>query len=114
MKEYEDIDNIQLVCKECSDNKLNDFQEFFDTCLGELKSTFLMNFVKAIDEGRLYFKCYVKSDGVTEYMWFKVTDFNYYEDYFKGTLDNTPFIVEGYEFGDICELKFSDVSDYIM
>lgn len=89
----ENINNLAVLCKECSDEK---------------KKKFRKNFDKYILEVGYHVKKEFKEKGKTsEHMWIKILSLTE-----NGILDNEPFFLEKIKLGDKVFINFNEIEDY--
>lgn len=97
LTEHELENNIEYHCKECSEEKLKNWQK--NNSNQKIK---IGDFVKIA----------CKDDGEVEHMWFKIVEI-ISKKKFKGKLNNMPLFVYNIKMGDIINIKFKEIEEYL-
>jgi uncharacterized protein YegJ (DUF2314 family) len=98
MKKKENKNNVEMICKECSDERKTKWQK-------EHKG-----FV--IEEGDFVKIAIENKKDETEHIWCKIVSKGT-KNTFKGTIDNMPILDMPLKYGDSVDIQFKDIEDYL-
>ena len=90
----ENENNIVLMCKDCSNERRNNFQNTFDKYSLEVGNMIKKDFIEGKE---------------SEHMWVQIVSIT--KTGIKGLLANEPFVIKNLKLGDKVIVKFTEIED---